>query len=76
VVGPPPVRSRGPLPGQKQEMRKCLLCLLAKASDGHRPNIELRRENRLKSKSVWMREVKIDGEVFGVRLCIMFDESV
>jgi hypothetical protein len=31
----------------------------------------MRREKRLKPRSVWMTEVKIDGEVFGVSLPIV-----
>jgi DNA (cytosine-5)-methyltransferase 1 len=68
VVGPPPIRPRGPSPVQAQEMRVRLLQLLEKASDGHRPAIEMRRDKRLNSRSVWMTEVKIDGEVFSVSL--------
>jgi hypothetical protein len=70
VVGPPPACPIGPTQAQMLEMRKRLLDLLAKASAGHQPNIELRNGNRLASRSVWMTEVVIDKEVFGVSLCL------
>jgi DNA (cytosine-5)-methyltransferase 1 len=72
VVGPPPARPSGPSPTQVQEMRVRLLRLLEKASNGHRPIIEMRRGKRLKPRSVWMTEVEIDGEVFGVSLLVCF----
>jgi DNA (cytosine-5)-methyltransferase 1 len=66
VVGPPPVRSRGPSPAQERDMRARLLRLLGNTLEDHRANIEIRRENRVNSGSFYVTEVKIDNEVFAV----------
>lgn len=71
VVGPLPVHPDGPSPTQERGIRERLLRLLEKSSGDYRPEIEMRREKRLKPRSVWMTEVKIDGEVFGVSLPIV-----
>lgn len=66
VVGPPPVRPRGPSPAEEKEMRARLHHLLAKAADDRRPDVVMRPNKRLKPRSVWLSEVEINGEVYKV----------
>jgi len=71
VVGPPPVRSCGPSAAQERDMRARLHLLLGNALEGHRPNIEVRRENRVNPGSFYVTKVKIDNEVFDVSFPII-----